>query len=480
MRKFLLLFLTFVITCLPTFAAKMPVKVVKYLQKEFNNRADVRFDGLITLPDGTVYLPLFPSRIKNVDVISVQKTYPENKKMTDLPDIVVFNSDFVLLKVIKDKEGNKTVSNISPVPLEVKGGLLPQDMLVPKGLVVPEGMKTIIGGLKIATKEDKTMRVQSEMAQKLNPIVIKSEKNLVNSVSALKNKVMYIMTCYSKSIQVVEGESSTPKYALEQKTIPVDMVITPDNKFLLITTYDNNTLDVISLKDEQVIKKIDLKTPVEEIILDKEENKVYVSSPIDSSIYLVDLTTMQVKQKIKVNGMPQKLYLDKDGIKLFYSDKNSNNIWCIDLDDDYTISEMGKFPNISGFAYSENKLYAISRTKNKLAIIDYATKGLIDEIDVPKTPNGLVLVGKTLYVLSGGDNTITVLNTVDDTVVAKILLKTGGFATQMYPLKNTNLLIVTDTRVGKYTVVDTVKKQVIKTTNLFVPVSKIEIVDKQK
>lgn len=479
MKKFILLLLIFIIG-LPSFAAKIPQDIKKILDDNFSAKEEIRFDGLITMPDSTIYLPLYPARIKKPEVVQVKQTYPANKKLSDLPNIVIFNNDFVLMKIIKDKEGNRTFANPDPTPIEVKTGLLPQDLLVPKGLLVPESMRSIIGALQIKTKEDKGLRVKSEMTEHLNPVIIKtSTKNLVKDVTELKNKVIYIATCYSKNIQVVEGESISPKYALAQKSIPIDMKITPDNKFLLITVFDSNYVDVISLKDEEVIKRIELQSQGEEIVIDNYENKAYVSSPADSSIYIIDLKTMLLKQKIKLNGMCERLYLTDDSTKLFYYDKSSGNIWVIDIYDDYKISEMGKFPNVSKIIFAQNKVYMLSRTKSKIAIVDYVTKGLLQEFDVPKTPVDMIIYKDELFILGGRANRLMVLNTKNDVVTAEVSFNTNGFATSICPIKNTHLAIITDTKIGKYYVFDMAKKKIIKTNNLLVPVSKMVVVEKK-
>lgn len=479
MRKFLLVFIIFLLG-MPSFAAKIPQDVKKILDDSFNSKEEIRFDGLITMPDSTIYLPLYPSRIKKPEVVKVKQTYPANKKLGDLPDIVIFNNDFVLMKVIKDKQGNRIFANPDPMPLEVKTGLLPQDLLVPKGLIVPDSMKTVIGSLQIQTKEDAGIRVKSEMVEHLNPIIVKtSTKNLVKEVSELKNKILYIATCYSKNIQVVEGESMSPKFALAQKSIPIDMKVTPDNKFLLVTVYNSNFVDVISLKDDEVIRRIELQSQGEEIVVDNYENKAYVSSPTDSSIYIIDLKTMLLKQKLKLNGMCERLYLTDDSTKMFYYDKSSGDIWVIDIYDDYKISEMGKFPNVSRIVFAQNKVYLLSRSKSKIAIVDYVTKGLLQEFEVPKTPVDMTVYKDDLFVLGGRSNKIMVINTKDDVVTAQIDLNPNGFATSIYQLKGTHLAIITDTKIGKYYVFDMNKKKIIKTNNLLVPVSKMVVVEKK-
>lgn len=57
-------------------------------------------------------------------------------------------------------------------------------------------------------------------------------------------------------------------------------------------------------------------------------------------------------------------------------------IWAIELDNNYLLKEIGKFPNVSKIVYTNNKIYITSRTKNRLAIIDYDTINLIAEIEI--------------------------------------------------------------------------------------------------
>ena len=217
----------------------------------------------------------------------------------------------------------------------------------------------------------------------------------------------------------------------------------------------------------------------EEILVDSYEKKAYVSSPLESSIYVIDLKTMLLKQKIKVNGMCERLYLTDDSTKLFYNDKNTGIVWVIDIYGDYTISEMGTFPCVSKIVFTQNKVYMLSRSKNKLAVVDYVTRGLIQELDVPKTPVDMIVHKNNLVILGGNANEVWILDTKDDVVVAKMDLHTQGFSTTLTPIKNTDIVLVTDTKVGKYCVINVSKKLITKTNNLFIPVSRMVVIDKK-
>ena len=455
MKKFLLSLIVLCLTSASTLAAKLPDDVQSMLKKTFP-AADIRFDGVIILQDGTVYLPLFPAKIKTPEKFEVQTTYPAKTPLQKCPDVVVFNNDFVLLKVIVNQNGTKTIKKFDKPPVEVKSGLLPQDMLVPKNLIIPENLKGITGNLDIKIAPAEEIKVAATKINYDKVVTVNNIKpaNLVSTIPQLKDKTLYISTCYTKNIQVVKGESKTPAYALSQKSIP------------------NCTLvDVISLADDRIIKQLDLTTNGGEIVMDSKRNVAYVSSPDANTIYQVALSDMTLKKKIKVNGRCERMILNDD--YLIYVDRFTNKIWSIELGNEYTLKDLGSYPNISKLAYENGNLYLASRTKNRIAVLDYKNQTLLSEFETVKKPVDMVVYGKFLYVLGAEDNVVQVIDRTTDEAVANILLNTNGFPTSMTMIPNTSLVLISDAKAGKYSVLDLNKKMVIKTNPLDMPASHI-------
>lgn len=169
----------------PAFATKIPDNVQKFVVKDFPNTT-FRFDGVIILPDNTIYLPLLPAKIINPEKLEIKQTYPTGKTLASKPNIVILNNDFALLKVLTDTNGNKTIYKMANPPMELRTGLLPQDMLVPKGLIIPENMKSIVGNLEIKTVNDPGIRVESS-----KPVVTQltgSTLKTLSQIPQLKNK----------------------------------------------------------------------------------------------------------------------------------------------------------------------------------------------------------------------------------------------------------------------------------------------------
>ena len=458
----------------PCFAAKISDDVQKYIQQTFPN-ADIRFDGVITLPDGTVYLPLLPAKILSPEQIEVVQTYPAGKTFKDEPYVVILNNDYVLMKVLTDTKGNKTIYSIANPPQVIRTGLLPQDMLVPKGLVIPENLKAVVGNLIIDTVETPGIRIEST-----KPVVTQLSGSTLKTLSQLpplRNKNFYVSSPYSKNIQVLNLGAKTPEYSLKQNNVPISMKAY-DDQFLLVTSYEKPSVDVIALADDQIIKQLDTKTQPDEILIDNEKKIAYISSSTASTIYVVNLETMNLFKKIKIMGMCEKLTLSEDGTKLFYYDKKTRDIWAIELDNNYLLKEIGKFPNVSKIAYTNNKIYITSRTKNRIAIIDYETVNLIAEFEICQKPIDMLVFHDRVYVLGAGDNSVQVIDAKTDELIASIYLNTDGFSTRLSYIDGTNIALITDTKASLYTVFDLGTNKALNSVPIDIPANSIVVTEK--
>mgnify|MGYP002857095458 CR=1 FL=1 len=454
----------------------IPENVRQFIEDSYAD-AEFRFDGSVILPDGTIYIPLLPAKIIEPDKIEIVSAYPKGKTLLDKPNIVVLNNNFVLLKILTDTKGQKTIYKMANPPQELRTGMLPKHLFVPAGFVIPENLKSVIGDLNIPTVDDPTIKVQNN-----KPVVSAlsgSTLNTLSKIPALSNKNFYVSSPYSKSIQVLNLGAKTPEYSLKQPNIPINLK-SYDDEYLLVSVYDKNFVDVISLADDAVIKQIDVKSQPDQIIIDENKKIAYISCPLNSSIYLVNLETMTLFKQIKIIGMCEKITLSDDGTKLFYYDKAHRDIWAVELDNNYLLKEIGKFPNVSKIVYADNKLYITSRTKNRIAVIDYDTVGLIAEFEICDKPIDMISFDNNVFVLGAQDNSIQVIDTETDEITDSIYLNTDGFSTKIERINDTNIALITDTKASLYTVFDLKDKKVISVVPIDIPSKSIVAVNKVK
>lgn len=473
-RRILILFGMFIFTCTITFAAKIPEEVVDYIQTNVPG-ADIRFDGVIILPDNTVYLPLYPSLFSDIKTLSIKESIPANQDIKSRPNVIIFNNDFVLLKVLVYEDGKKTVMHIANPPLQVRTGLLPQDMLVPSGLILPENLKGIKGNLNIDTKSEDIIKLN--IRESFEEFLSENNKIPVQSlIPQLNNKMVYITTNYSKNIQVLDPAKASPVYSLAQKSIPICVQPVKNGKFLMVTSYERPFVDIVSIADSRFIKQIPLGTNPDRIILDEANNKAYVTAPKSSVIFVIDLNIMTVVQKIRINGYCENLILAEN--KIFYTDKMKNEIWAIETDNDYILKSIGKIHNISALAYNNGKLYITSRTRNRLAVVNYETLGLEHEYLLENKPVAMLNYKNLIYILTAQNNVIQIYNTETETFTGKIQLPQGGFSTELSVMPGTNYAITADVKLNNYSIIDLSNGSLVKTYYVNIPVKEVKIADK--
>ncbi len=450
----------------PANATKVPENVRKFVMIDYPE-TEFRFDGVVILPDNTVYLPLIPSKFNTEDPVEIKYTLPEGKKLSDKPDAIVLSNDYVLLKLITNSNGKNTIINLPAPPVELVTGLFPQDMLVPKNFAIPNSMKNVIGNLDIRTMQGNGL-ILPVVPPKAGLI-----KNSLADVPALQDKMFYIASRTTKNIQVVNPENNYASYALSQEEVPI--TVKGYGVFLLVTSYGKKSMDVISLTDDKVIKEVNFATQPEEIVIDNKNNLAYISSGEDACLYVVDLETMTVKRQIRLNGMCEKVIISEDGTKLFYNDKQTREVWAIELDNDYLLKKIGRFANVSKLAFVDGKLYVTSRTNNYLAIVDYDSLSLLSGNAISAKPVDMLVYNDNLFVLGAGEKTIDVIDTSIDKRMDIIALPDSAFPTKIIRVDDTNIAIITDAKANLYTVLDLDKKKVIKTNRLDIPVNAVYV-----
>ena len=167
-KRNILLSLTMIIGfCSQANASKLPDDVWNYVKSNLPT-SQQRFDSVIIVSEDVMYIPLYPPTDKTVDFINEEYTFPENTSLNKLPEVILLNNGYSFLKVFKDEKGNYTLTKKDDLPIKVRLGLMPQDMLTPVGLKMPESLKLKLGDLLIPAKEDNTLALTDTEKTKNN------------------------------------------------------------------------------------------------------------------------------------------------------------------------------------------------------------------------------------------------------------------------------------------------------------------------
>ncbi len=382
-RLFIFVLIISFIMSIPAAATQLPKEMKNYLLAQ-KKVPTVRFDSIIVYNNDVMYIPVLPAYPEKVNEIKIVKTYPKNQSMDSLPDLVVFNNNYSLLKIIRKDANTLTVRNIPELPVEVKTGTIPQDIMVPRGLVLPENLAGILGDVHIpliGSAKTATFVSTRKTAPLPSGKRVEDTKKY-NIPSSLKNTLFFVNNFQTEFLQVFSSTVSEPLYSLKTSGVMKDVKPVLNGKFLLAATKDKKNIDVIDINNEYVAKHIDLTALPSEIAVDDARGKAYVASVSDESLFVIDLATMTMKEKIQLIGAPQRLSISDDGKKIAYLDLKTSNIYVLDLENDYANKLITNYPNTTKLIIENNIVYLISRTTPKLRIVSF---DLLQDNEITKT-----------------------------------------------------------------------------------------------
>ena len=500
-------------------ATQLPTGIKDYLISQ-KKVPKVRFDGIIVYSDDVMYIPVFPAYPEEVEKVGIKETYPKNKQMDDLPDMVLFNNNFALLKIVRVGQNTLTVRTIPDLPVEIKTGLLPQDIMVPRGLVFPENLAGILGDVQVplvGSAKSSTF-VSTRKTAPLPSGKRVADTKRYNVPSDLKNKLFFVNNFQTEYLQVFSSTVSEPLYSLKTTGVIKDVKPILDGKFLLVATRNQKNLDVVDITNEYVAKHIDLTSFPTEIAVDDVNMKAYVASIKDESLSVIDLESMTMKEKIQLVGSPQCLSLSADGTRLAYVDMKTSSVYVLDLQNNYENKLITSFPNATKILLKENIIYAISRTKPKLRVIyfdllqdnkltkskkqkkkeeeqklseqkdaedvtndlvyeeDFMMEAPVEElvenaktystsikdIEVGAKPVDIYMNNGKIFVLCAGNNSVYIYDTKKGDIKEQ-KLSVEGFSKSFTPVPNSNLAIITNMADLKYVVYDMEKEKELQT-----------------
>lgn len=523
----------FMMTTIQAEASQLPKQIRDYLVSQ-KKVPTIRFDGVVTYGKDLMYLPVYPAFPAETESIKIAKTYPENKTTDDFPDVIIFNNNFALLKVIRVSDNTVTVRDMENWPSEIQTGLLPQDIMVPHGLVLPESLGGIIGDVQIPLigSAKSSNFVTSRKSAPLPSGKKIADTKIHNVPAGLKNKLFFVNNFQTEYLQVFSSTVSEPLYSLKTSGVMKDVKPVLNGQFLLVATNNKKNLDVVDIKNEYVAKHIDLTANPTEIAVDDIHKKAYVASVTDESLSVIDLEAMTMKEKIQLIGAPQKLAISKDGTKLAYTDMKTSNVYILDLANDYTNKLITNFPNVTKIILDDNVLYMIARTNEYVRMVNfdllqdnqitkskkdkqkeslkkkeeqtendnftddlittydtkkesddddknvrmYATS--ITDIPVGKKPIDIYKKNNILYILCAGDNTVYTYNIGTNSIVAE-KLPVDGFSKSFSPVPNSNLAVITNVGDLKYVVFDTDKNKPVQTLPINDYINTITILERE-
>ena len=162
----------------------------------------------------------------------------------------------------------------------------------------------------------------------------------------------------------------------------------------------------------------------------------YVTIRDNNSVSVIDTATQTIVQTVATGAAPHGVAVAPDGVTVYVANRSANTVSVYaaspltgQLTPTTTIST-GTNPRGLAVSPDGTRLYVVNQTGNTLGIYNTATNALITNVAVGSQPLSVATnpAGTLLYVTNTnlGSNSVSVISTATNTVVATVLLPGAG------------------------------------------------------
>lgn len=228
----------------------------------------------------------------------------------------------------------------------------------------------------------------------------------------MKGKAIFFDTETNELVQTIEVGNH-----------PAHIVFTEDGKYALVSNNEDNNVTVIEVKSFTVTETIDTGMGPHGFRISDDSKKAYIANMNEDSVSVLNLETMTEEKKIKVGAAPVTTALTSDGKMLVTTLNAENMLAIVDLATDKVEKvEVGVGPaqvyidESNQFAYVANQ-GTETAPSNTVSVVDLVSKKVTATIETGKGSHGVVSDGDRLYVTNMYENTVTVIETKQNTVI---------------------------------------------------------------
>jgi YVTN family beta-propeller protein len=264
------------------------------------------------------------------------------------------------------------------------------------------------------------------------------------SLAAGTTKI-YVLNNAGSSVDVIDAATNTIVQSIYHIWMPHAVTFSADGTRAYITSEIQDAVFVVDTKTAKVIKKVDLHNHIPNVpTLTKDGKQLFICSKPDGprdatmhfnvgagSVDIVDTTSLEMIKSLPMKAGMHDCYTTPDGKYVVGGSTAGKNIVLIDVQTEKTVGEIefdqGVLPIAieAGPDGETSRLFVELEHLRGFAVVDFATRKVVDTIKLPDQPSGVKLApplerrdfapthgsaitpdGKTLWITSRGSNAV--------------------------------------------------------------------------
>ncbi len=252
---------------------------------------------------------------------------------------------------------------------------------------------------------------------------------------------IYVANSDGDTITVIDPATNTVSDDIKVSKNPHGIVPSPDKSRFYVSSESEDVLDVVDRATSKVIRRVPLGRRPNNVAITPDGRRVYVCIRQESWVDVVDTASLEKVKSIPVGKGPHNVYLSPDGTHMIATSMGENKLTGIDIkteQPDFEIPLPG-VPRPLAFDGARHRLFVQLSNLHGFAIVDYDTRKVTGKILLPDGPVGAKPLipetfshgigvapdGKTLWVTSLLDNSVSVFSMPDLTRLATIPVGRG-------------------------------------------------------
>jgi YVTN family beta-propeller protein len=457
----------------PAMATRLPSGLQDYLRQK-DADVKVRFDGMIVFSNGESYLPVFPQTLEpNDNPTQLLKSWPEK---VAYPDILQFDNNLFLLRLVPTSSGKLTLPRGLDYPLALKEGLLPEDLILPANLSIPAELRVILGRLPYETPTETPANPVGANQQPLVPLQPSTASNpLAPANTNGLDKTLYLSDLNQAKLIAVNPLNGKPRWDVSLDCLPQALALNEDGSKIYATCLGRDEVVVVDTLANLVTSRIRVGERPSGLFAFPKAGLLVSLSNYSKNLTLISMTQNLREAELPLPASGGAVTGRKRLPVAYVSQAGGSQIYEMDLKGQRllrTLNKKGKLPylkDISAMLVQESSnglgyLWVLSRSQQKLQVIDLLTEAIVFEGTVGEKPVGFY-EGRNnqIYVLCAESDTIEVFSSAPPAQLEPIYLPVGSFASAMALESDRHTAYVASAATEKLLWVD-LDKRTVKTT----------------
>ena len=234
----------------------------------------------------------------------------------------------------------------------------------------------------------------------------------------------YITNSISNSVTVVDVATNIVTAAIPVGNSPQGVTVSMDGNHVYVTNFNDNTVSVINTATNSVSATIPVGLQPYGISVSPNGSKVYVTNFGDTTVSVINTTTNTVSATVPVGYTPYGISVSPDGNKVYVANQGSNSVSVINTITDIVIATISLgiyMPDDVCISPDGNTIYV----SDSPDITPISTTNYV--VSNPIFSNGSMSYfitispdGSKLYVADGLTDSLFVINTANNAVLASI------------------------------------------------------------